>query len=327
MRILTRSEIVALLPVVACIDVMEAAMTQVSRREVVLPLRQFMPVPDTKGKLGLMPGYIGDPASFGVKIVSKYERPAGSLHGTHVGAVMLFDATEGLPLALLEGGSLTAIRTSAASALATRALARPDATRLALLGCGEEAHHHLESMLAVRPINQVLVWGRSADKAAAFVAHNPVRAGVHIAVADSVAQALAEADIVCTVTSATAPFLEGRWIQPGTHLNLVGSAIPTTAEVDSEAVARSRFYVDYRLSALAQAGELLTAIKEGVVTEDHIIGEIGEVLLGAKPGRVARDDITIYKSLGVTAQDLAAAHFVFEEAKRRGIGREIDLAA
>jgi ornithine cyclodeaminase len=325
MLIITKSEIEQLLPVRDCIEVMDAAMRQVSQRRVVLPLRQFMPVPETKGKLGLMPGYIADPASFGVKIVSKYERPAGSPHGTHVGAVMLFDAEHGLPLALMEGGTLTAIRTSAASALATRALSRTGSKRLAILGCGEEAHHHLHAMLAVRDIKEVVVWGRTRSKAEAFIAHQHVK-GVTLSTTATVQEAVAEADIVCTVTSATTPILKGEWLRAGTHLNLVGSAIPTTAEVDSACVRRGRFYVDYREAALAQAGELLNAIKDGAVTAEHIVGEIGEVLLGAKPGRTNPEDITIYKSLGITAQDLAAAHTVYEAAKSKGLGLTVDLA-
>jgi ornithine cyclodeaminase len=326
MLVLTRSEVTRLLPIPACIEVMRDAMMQVSRRQVVLPLRQFMPVPETKGKLGLMPGYIAAPASFGVKIVSKYERPPGSPHGTHVGAVMLFDAEHGLPLALLEGGTLTAIRTSAASALATRTLARPDASRLAIIGCGEEAHYHLQAMLAVRPIREIVVWGRSREKADAFIAHQDIPAQASIRTAATVQEALSSADLVCTVTSAATPILEGAWIRPGTHLNLVGSAIPTTAEVDSTTVTRSRFYVDYREAALAQAGELLTAIKAGLVTPEHIVGEIGDVLNGTKPGRQSADEITVYKSLGITAQDLAAAHAVYAAAKAQGVGHEIDLA-
>jgi ornithine cyclodeaminase/alanine dehydrogenase-like protein (mu-crystallin family) len=327
MLILTKSDVEKLLPVGACIEVMDQAMRQVSRRSVVLPLRQFMPVPNTKGKLGLMPGYIAEPARFGVKIVSKYERPAGSPFGTHVGAVLLFEAENGLPLALMEGGSLTAIRTSAASALATRALSRPESKRLAIIGCGEEAHHHLHAMLAVRPFDDVLVWGRSAERAKAFVAAQHVPSGVRISVADSVEQALANADVVCTVTSAATPILHGAWVRPGTHLNLVGSAIPTTAEVDSACVARGRFYVDYREAAMAQAGELLNAIKDGSVTAEHIIGEIGDVLLGTKPGRQNADQITIYKSLGITAQDLAAAQFVYDSAVRANTGLSVDLGA
>lgn len=324
MLILTKSDVVRLLPIPACIEVMASAMRQTSERRVVLPLRQHMPVPETKGRLILMPGYIAEPARFGLKIVSKYERPAGSVHGTHVGGVMLFDAAEGLALGLMEGGSLTAIRTAAASALATRTLARPNSTTLGMLGCGEEAHVHIPAMLAVRPITEVKVWGRNAERARSFVEHLKLPAGVTARAVDS-AEDATHADIVCTTTSAPTPILKGAWIEPGTHLNLVGAAVATTAEVDHDCVARSRFYVDLREAAFAQAGELLNAIKAGVVTAEHIKGEIGEVLLGKAPGRASDADITVYKSLGIAAQDLAAAEYVVTAAHAAKAGIEVDL--
>lgn len=325
MLILSHSDVSALLPLAACADLMQDAMKQVSQRHAVLPLRQFMGIPGTKGKLGLMPGYIADPARFGVKIVSKYERPQDDPHGTHVGAVMIFDAQSGLPLALVEGGTLTAIRTSATSAMATRVLARPDATRLAVLGCGEEAHYHVRAFLDVLPLRQIVVWGRSPQKAERFASSLKLPGDVSISTATTVESAVRDADIVCTVTSAATPILHGEHLAPGTHVTLVGSAIPTTAEADSAVVTRSRFYVDYRDAALAQAGELRNAINEGLVTADHIIGEIGEVLLGTKPGRTSAEDITVYKSLGVTAQDLMAADFVYQEAIRKNVGTTVEL--
>jgi len=326
MLVLTKSAITRLLPIAACIDVMASAMTQTSQRRVTLPLRQFMPVPNTTGRLGLMPGYIAEPARFGLKIVSKYDRPAGSKHGTHVGAVMLFDAAEGLPLALLEGGTLTAIRTAAASGLATRTLARADSTVLGILGCGEEAHMHIPAMLAVRPFSEALVWGRNIEKAKAFVSHLHLPGGVTARAVASAQEVVGASDVVCTTTSAATPILEGAWIKPGTHLNLVGSAVATTAEVDSTCVQRSRFYVDYREAALAQAGELLNAIKAGVVTPEHIVGEIGEVLINKIPGRRTADEITVYKSLGISAQDLAAADYVYTAARAQNIGLDINLS-
>jgi ornithine cyclodeaminase len=286
-----------------------------------------MPVPGTTGRLGLMPGYIAEPARFGLKIVSKYDRPAGSKQGTHVGAVMLFDAAEGLPLALMDGGSLTAIRTAAASALATRTLAREDATVLGVLGCGEEAHVHIPAMLVARKFAEVLVWGRNVDRAKSFVDHLDLPKGARARAVESVEHVVGTADVICTVTSAATPILKGEWITPGTHLNLVGSAVATTAEVDSDCVKRARFYVDYREAALAQAGELLNAIKSGVVTAEHIVGEIGDVLNGKVPGRRSADEITAYKSLGIAAQDLVAAEYVYHAARAAGAGVKVDLGA
>jgi ornithine cyclodeaminase len=332
-RVFTRTDIESLLGYPACIDEMQRAMIATSQRNCVLPLRQFMPVPGRPGKLGLMPGYLGgDDECFGVKIVSKFERPPGDPHGSHVGAVMLFAAATGLPLALIEGGTLTAIRTAAMTAAATDALARADARHLLVVGAGEEAWHHARALRCVRPFETVTVWARNRERAAQLVARladdavgTSTDPGPSWQVADDLPAAFALADVVCTVTSAKAPIVRGEWCRPGQHLNLVGSAIPTTAEVDDATVARGRFFVDYIDAARAAAGELLSAIRNGVVREDHVAGEIGEVLLGRVPGRRAADEITIYKSLGVTTQDLAAGHRAWREARARGLGQSLEL--
>ena len=304
MIVLTASVVERLLPMADAIPLMHDAMRQVSAGDTVLPLRQFMAIPGGMGKLAVMPGYVADPASFGVKIVSKFPRAPGDRHGTHVGAVLIFDAESGLPLALIDGASLTAIRTAATSAMATDVLARRDATTLLVLGCGEQAHRHVDAVRAV--------------------ALAEVVGGEAVANLDS---AVARADVICTTTSATTPILHGAALRPGTHINLVGSAVATSAEADSEVVRRSRFFVDSRPAALAAAGELLDAIAAGIVDAADIAGEIGEVLLGRVAGRQSADDITVYKSLGVTAQDLLAAHAVWRAAVAAGGGTEIDLAA
>ena len=325
MRIVTRSEVERLLPVDRCVAVMRRAMEATSAGDATLPIRQFMAVPGAPGKLALMPGTLGDPACFGIKLVCKYDRPAGDPLGTHVGMMLLFDSAKGVPLAMIEGSSLTAIRTSAASALATDLLARKDATRLAVLGNGEQALRHIVAMRAVRAIDDVRVWGRDGDRARHFATQATEVSGVAVTACASVASAVAGADIVCTTTSATAPILTGAHLEPGMHVNLVGSAIPTTAEIDTAGVARGRFYVDYRPAAMAAAGELLAAIEAGVVTAAHILGEIGEVSTGAVAGRQSDRDITIFKSLGVASQDLAAAHAVWEAAETTGSGRAVEL--
>ncbi len=332
MRIITRSEVERLLPVGACMPVMCAAMIAVSRGDVSLPIRQFMPVPGAAGKLALMPGSLGtagesEAASFGIKLVCKYDRPHDDPLGTHVGMVVLFDSARGVPLAMIEGSSLTAIRTSAASALATDLLARADATRLAIIGTGEQAMRHIAAMQQVRAIEHVAVWGRDTERTARFAAEAAAQCAVQVEPARTAGEAVADADIVCTTTSAAQPVLRGADLKPGQHLNLVGSAIPTTAEVDHEAVRRSRFYVDYRPAAMAAAGELLQAIAAGVVTEAHIVAEIGEVAANPALGRAGPDEITCYKSLGVAAQDLAAAHAIWSAAMAEGSGGEIDLLA
>ncbi|WP_422342951.1 ornithine cyclodeaminase family protein [Parasphingorhabdus sp.] len=325
MRIVTQSDVERLLPVRPCVDVMRQAMSATSRRNVSLPIRQFMPIPDAPGKLAIMPGTLGEPACFGIKLVCKYDRPHDDPLGTHVGMVMLFDSVKGIPLAMIEGSSLTAIRTSAASALATDILARKNATRLAIIGNGEQAMRHVHAMRAVRDIDNINVWGRDTERASAFAAKVADETGVETIAWKTVAETAADADIICTTTSAKTAVLFAADLKAGQHINLVGSAIPTTAEVDDGAVSKSRFYVDYRDAAMAAAGELLGAIERGVITDAHIVGEIGEVINGNAPDRQNDDQITMYKSLGVASQDLAAAHAIWRMAEAENKGITVDL--
>jgi len=330
MRILNRTDVQRSLTHAECVQVMDDAMRAVSERNVEMPLRQFMAVPNTSGKLGMMPGYIATKFkaetrdTFGIKIVSKFPRESNSPYSTHVGAVLIFDADEGLLIALLDGRELTAIRTSATSALATRLLARTNASTLTLLGCGEEASHHVKAILSVCDIRKIIVWGRNPERANVFASNEVLPEGVDITVEDEAESAVKAADILCTVTSATNPIFCGKWLQPGTHVNLVGAAVRASSEADTDVVCRSRFYVDYLPSALEQAGELVNAIEAGAVTPGHIVGEIGQVLLNEVPGRESDHDITVYKSLGVSAQDLAAGLYAANNASERGIGVEIE---
>jgi len=212
------------------------------------------------------------------------------------------------------------VRTAAASVVATRALARKDSRVLAIVGTGEEARSHIEAFEAVRPFEKLLLWGRRNDAAAALASHARDAGCRDVEVVASVPEALARADVVCTVTGAAEPLLFGRDVRPGTHLCLVGAATASKREVDDDCVARARYFVDFRPSALDQAGELLVAIKTGRISESHIAGEIGEVLGGAIAGRRSESDITIYKSLGVAAQDIAAAAIVYQRAVVTGAG-------
>ena len=337
MRVLTSQDLERVLSFPVCIEEMRRAMIATSARQCALPLRQFMPVPNRAGKLGLMPGYIGgDDECFGVKIVSKFERAAGDPHGSLVGAVLLFDAATGLLRAMLEGGTLTAIRTASMTALATATLARADARRLLIVGAGEEAWYHGRALLHARPFDDVEIWARDPARAAALATRlrdwRIARADHELpsprfSVARNLQAACQTADVICTVTSAKTPIVQGEWLNAGVHVNLVGSAIAGTAEVDSTAVARARFFVDYRDAALAAAGELLAAIREGVVAESHIEAEIGDVLAGHRAGRNSDADITVYKSLGVTTQDLAAGWRALRDAIVQDVGQTLELTA
>jgi ornithine cyclodeaminase/alanine dehydrogenase-like protein (mu-crystallin family) len=323
-RILGRSDIKALLPMADCIELMRTTMIAVSEGRARIPLRTVLPV-SNGGLLGNMPGYLAEPECFGVKLLSLFPgNPAAGL-SSHLGLVLLFEPKHGLPVALLDAAELTAIRTAAVSGLATRLLARQDAGDLAILGAGEQARSHLEAMLAVRPIRRLRVWSRTAAHAAAFAEEQAAAHGLDIEIAVSAQAAVEGADLICTVTGSPEPILHGDWIAPGAHLNVVGASRIAAAEVDTTAVARSRFFVDFRGSAEHEAGELRRAIDAGAVTFDHVLGEIGEVANGTVVGRASASDITLFKSLGVSAEDLAAAHYVLRRAEAEGIGQVVEL--
>ena len=321
-RILRSDEVRALLPMASCIDLMGKTMAAVSRGETVMPLRTAIAMPRDIGMFGMMAGFLGKPECYGIKLVSLFARNAGTAHSSHLGAILLFETEHGYPVALLDAAEITAIRTAAASAFATDLLAAPDARTLAILGTGEQATRHAEAIRAVRPIDEVRIWGRSRDRAEALVTEL-LKSGVTAEAFEDVAAAVDGSEIVCTTTHAPEPILFGHQIAPGTHLNVVGSSVPSAAEIDNELVAKARFIVDYRDSAVHQAGEYLRALEAGAIGPDHIAGEIGQVASGAVPGREDASQVTIYKSLGNAAQDLAAAHFVLDRAEQGGIGQVV----
>lgn len=323
MIVLTHEDVAALLPMDEAIEVVAQVMKGVSARTAELPLRSAVPVGGAN-KMGVMPGAIADPACFGVKLVSLFpDNPARGL-SSHRGAIVLFEAETGGAVAMMDASLLTAIRTAAASAVATRALAREDAESLALIGYGEQAEHHLTAMLAVRPIKRVAVAGRSAEKAAQFAAQ---AAGdypeVDFSSGTDLHAAVADADILCTVTASPTPIVQGDWVKPGAHVNIVGSSIPTMREVDDRMVERGAIWVDYLPSTLSQAGEIVDMIAEGTFRDSDLKGEIGALLAGEIAGRDRGDQITIYRSLGVAAQDLAAAHHVLTRARSEGRGQPV----
>lgn len=306
-----------------CIEAVERAMRALSSGGADVPLRTVMQLPGGRNFFGVMPGYLADPRGLGAKIITIFPDNAKLGLSSHVGLVLLFDTEIGFPLAVMDAGEITAIRTAAASAVATRVLARRDATHLAILGTGEQAITHLEAMSKVRTLRTIRVWGRSVEKAAAFAHEHGARLGLKIELTKSAEEAVTGADIICTVTASREPILNGAWLARGAHVNLVGSSRPTSREADDDVVALSRFFVDSRTSARAEAGELQHAISAGLVSDSHVLGEIGEVLGGKVVGRTGNQDITVYKSLGVAAQDMAAAHVIYEHAVRDGIGTSV----
>ena len=323
--VLKAAEVRALLPMADCIALMRTTMIAVAEGRAEIPLRSVVRMPGDRGMMGNMGGYLGEPECYGVKIVSLTPRNIGTEYSSHLGVVLLFETDHGRPVAILDAGEITAIRTAAASALATDLLARPDAGDLAILGAGEQARSHLGAMLAVRPLRRVRVWSHRRAGAERFAASEAARHGIGIEVCDTVAGAVRDADLICTVSKAREPILLSRDVADGAHVNLVGSSIAATAEADIALVARGRYFVDLRLSTINEAGEYLRALAAGAITPAHICGEIGEVANGAVPGRTAAGVVTIYKSLGIAAQDLAAAHLVTARARARGIGQRLDF--
>jgi ornithine cyclodeaminase/alanine dehydrogenase-like protein (mu-crystallin family) len=282
-------------------------------------------MPGDRGMMGMMPGYLADPECFGVKLVSLIPRNKPPQYSSHLGLVLLFEADHGQPVALLDAAEITAIRTAAASGMATRLLARSDAGDLALLGAGEQARSHLEAMLSVRPLRRIRVWARDRAKARAFATEQGAKLRVAIETCATVGEAVTGADLICTTTKAREPILQGEWLSPGVHLNLVGSSIAAAAEIDTPAVVKARFFVDRRESTVNEGGEYLRALRAGAITPAHILGEIGEVANGSKIGRSSPLDVTLYKSLGVAPQDLASAHHVLKKARDAGIGQVIEF--
>ena len=302
-----------LLSMSVCIDLMQETQIAISQGEIKIPLRATLPVHEGKASFLVMPGEVGEPGIFGAKLLSIYpDNPAQGLAAIQ-GYVMLFDAADGSPKALVDAASLTAIRTAAASAAATRALAKLDASRLGLLGYGVQAESHLEAMCAVRHIREVRVWGPNIERARAFAARHQ-RPEPIIEAVETASEAVRDADVVCAVSNARDPLIVAHDVSPGAHLNLVGAHKPNGREADAETLSRSRVYTEVTEFALAEAGDLILAIEEGVFRTSAILGEIGEVFAGTLAGRTRKDEITLYKSLGNTAQDLAAAAYVVAAA-------------
>lgn len=306
MRFIDRDEVARRLGYDLCIPIVREAMIAFSRGQTKQLLRSILPL--SEGRLfGVMPGAMGAQAAFGAKLLSVFHGNFEKGVPSHQGVIVLFEPESGAPVCILDAGEITAIRTAAASAVATDALARADARRLALLGYGEQARTHARAIGKVRKLEAIAVWGRSPERAQAFAAAMQAELGTPVIAASSARAAVKDADIVCTVSAAKEPILEGAWVRPGAHVNIVGSSYAGPVEVDNDLVVRARFIADSREGVLAQGAEFLRAKQAGLIGDDHIVGEIGQVLAGDIVGRENAGQITAYKSLGHIVQDLASA--------------------
>lgn len=318
--VLSERDVRALLDMESCIEAMADVLSSLARGELHLPLRSVVAPAGAETLFGLMPAYRGDPQPLWAlkEIVIAPANPARGLDA-HQGVVLLHDGETGRVLAILNASPVTEIRTAAVSAVATRALARPDARRVAILGAGVQARAHAHALRAVLDDPEVRIWARRPE-AAAELAHE-----LGAIVAPSVEAALAGAEVVCTTTAAREPILRKGWLAPGAHVNAVGACLPTTRELDTETVACASLFTDRRESCLAEAGDYLLAAAEGAIGPEHIKAELGEVLAGMHPGRERDDELTIFESLGIAVEDLAAAELVLRRAHERRLGAEVEL--
>jgi ornithine cyclodeaminase/alanine dehydrogenase-like protein (mu-crystallin family) len=305
--VLGEHEVRECLSMADCVDAMEDVLAGLARGELFQPLRPVFRPPGGGGFFGLMPAHRSSaPALYALKeIVVTPSNPAERGLDAHQGGVLLHDGETGELVALLNASPVTEIRTAAVSAVATRALARRDASVVAVLGAGVQSRSHVEAMQHVLPEAEIRVWSRRDEP-------TPERA-------------LDGAHVVCTCTTAREPIVERAWLADGAHVNAVGSSVPTTRELDGATVAAAAVFVDRRESAENEAGDLLLAAHDGVFALDRVAAELGEVLIGAHPGRTDDAELTVFKSLGLGVEDLAAAELAVRRARERGIGVEVDF--
>jgi ornithine cyclodeaminase len=306
-RVLDFEQVSRLLPMDECIAAMEEVLAALARDELFNPLRRAERPPGASSLMGLMTAHrAGGPYALKAVVVA----PENAARGLdpHQGTVTLFDGDTGVPRAILNASAITAIRTAAVSAVATRALMRTDARRLAILGTGHQAGPHLEAHRAVHDWDHVVRWSRTYVEEAA-----------------TAEEAVRDADVVVTVTSAREPIVERAWLKPGTHITAAGSSIPTTRELDSQTMADASLFVDRRESTLNEAGDYLFPMREGLIGPEHIKAELGDVLIGAAPGRESDSELTVFKSLGLAVEDLAAAEHVLRRAETEGVGSVVPL--
>ncbi|MFP4056771.1 MAG: ornithine cyclodeaminase family protein [Candidatus Brocadiia bacterium] len=323
--VLSAAEVSEALPMADAIEAMRRAFAALATGEATLPPRTVFPAPRNEGTALLMPAFLDAGRQMGVKLVALFppnpERGLPLLHGLMV----LLDGATGRPMALLEGSALTAIRTGAASGLATDLLARTDARKAAILGAGIQGATQLEAVCAVRPVEQARVFDPLGDRAQELANRMGERLGLEVSIAASATEALAGADVVCTATTSAVPVFDDADLPAGAHVNAIGAFTPQTREVPEATVLRARVVVDHRPAAMEEAGDLLIPLRQGRITEAHIQAELGEIVAGRAPGRGGDDEVTLFKSVGVAVQDVAAAWAAVEGAEATGLGQRVAL--
>jgi ornithine cyclodeaminase/alanine dehydrogenase-like protein (mu-crystallin family) len=319
--VLDRNDVERLLTVDDCIELMATALSDLERGRFHQPLRMVVRPPDAKGLLGLMPAYRSkDPAAYGLKAICVFPENPKLGKDAHQGSVMLFNGETGELLSLMNASPITAVRTAAVSAVATRLLSREDASELAIVGSGVQARSHLPAISRVRPIKRTRVVSRTREHADQFVSEMKGRFPFELVAVDTAREALDGADIIVTVTNSHQPVIDREWISAGAHINAIGTHSSAAREIDGATMAAARLFVDRRESALNEAGDFVLAGKEGLIGPDSIVAEIGELLIGTKRGRESEEEITLFKSLGLAVEDLACAEYLYGKAQEAGTG-------
>jgi ornithine cyclodeaminase len=324
--VLNHKQVTELLPMPECIDVMAEALAAVARKEAYQPLRTIIRPEGAKGVMATMPSYLyGERAAFGLKEVCVFPNNPNIGKDAHQGSVLLHSDETGELLAVMNASAITAIRTGAVSGVATRLLAREDAGNLAIIGAGVQGRSHLAAMAAVRPIRRVRVADKLPDVTQKFADEMSAKYEFPIESVENNENAVRGADIIVTVTSSSEPVLKRDWIADGAHLNVVGSSFPHCREADTATMVASKLFVDRRESTLNEAGDYLIAAKEGAIGPKHIQAEIGEILIGDAQGRTSDREITLFKSLGLAVEDLAAAEYIYRQAREQKIGNWMEF--
>jgi ornithine cyclodeaminase/alanine dehydrogenase len=324
--ILTRTDLEKVLTMREVMKVVENAFAQLAKGMVKMPLRTIIDIDKHKGFVFYMPAYLEASDALALKIVSLYEENLEK-YGlpTILATIQLSDPKTGTPLALMEGGYITAMRTGGASGVATKYLARENSRVVGIVGAGVQARTQLWAIYEARDVEKAFVYDAVPGRARGYAEEMSERLGVNIVPVGSAEKAVREADILITATTAKEPVLNGNWLQPGTHINAIGWMGRDARELDSNTVKGAKLVVDCKEAVLAESGDILIPIREGVITKDHIYAELGEIVIGRKAGRVSDDEITLWKSVGLAIQDAATAKLAYEKAQEMSVGREIKL--
>ena len=325
MLVLSEKEVQSLAKVEELIPVLERAHIQYSTGKAVMPVRLVVPLPQIEGRITSMPGYLSQDKALGMKVVTFFPNNLKQNLPQILATVMLFSADSGKMIAAMDGNYITAIRTACVSAMATKALANPQSHVLGVLGAGVQARAHIRALTQIRKISEIKIYDIFEASARQLQEALEREIGIKIDVVQSAREAVLDADLLVTVTTAKEPIVKADWLKPGMHINAVGSHRPDLREIDGATLASAKIVVDSREAIMAECGDILLAIQERAITADSVHAEIGEVLAGKKPGRTSSDEITLYKAVGIAIQDVATAHLVYRKALERNVGTDIEV--